>query len=88
MTDTTDIVRRLRKTASRGVSVWGDLQIEAADTIESQAARIAELERDAARLDWLADKNQSIGNVQLPTEIVMANLHSLRDAIDAAMGAK
>ena len=30
----TDIVERLRKTASRGVSVWGDLQMEAADELE------------------------------------------------------
>lgn len=31
----TDIVERLRKTASRGVSVWGDLQMEAADEIDA-----------------------------------------------------
>lgn len=41
--------------------------------------------QDAKRLDWLADPENSIGNVQLPTEAVTANLHSLRDAIDAAM---
>ena len=41
--------------------------------------------KDAERLDWLADPNNSIGNVQLPTECVTENLHSLRAAIDAAM---
>lgn len=40
---------------------------------------------DKARLDWLADRNQSIGNVQLPAECVIKNLSSLRGAIDDAM---
>ena len=44
-----------------------------------------ELMRDKARLDWLADKNNAIGAVQLPSECVERNLHSLRDAIDDAM---
>jgi hypothetical protein len=47
--------------------------------------RLREAERDAARLDWLADPDNHIGNVQLPKECVIQNLHSLRDAIDAAM---
>jgi hypothetical protein len=50
-----DIVERLRYTASKGISVWGDLQIEAADTIQSLRARVAELEQDAARYRWLRD---------------------------------
>jgi hypothetical protein len=37
------LIERLRETASKGVSVWGDLQKEAADTIEAQAAEIDEL---------------------------------------------
>ena len=41
--------------------------------------------KDKARLDWLADVNNSIGNVQLPRDIVAHNLHSMRDAIDEAM---
>ena len=41
---------------------------------------------DAARIDWLADKDQFIGNVELPTKHVLANPTNLRDAIDAAMG--
>ncbi len=36
-----DIIERLRKTASRGVSVWGDLQMEAADEIETLRGRLA-----------------------------------------------
>ena len=40
---------------------------------------------DTKRLDWLADRDQHIGNVQLPAECVACNLHSLRDAIDMAM---
>ena len=55
-------------------------------------ARIAELEselsvhaRDTARLDWLADPSNAVGGVTLPREIVLRNVHSLRDAIDEAM---
>ena len=40
---------------------------------------------DTVRLDWLADRDNHIGNVQLPAECVTCNLHSLRDAIDMAM---
>ena len=40
---------------------------------------------DTARLDWLADRDNHIGNVQLPAECVERHLDSMRDAIDAAM---
>ena len=40
---------------------------------------------DKARLDWLSNPNNLIGNVTLPKECVENNLGSLRDAIDAAM---
>lgn len=43
------------------------------------------LTKDRARLDWLADVNNNIGNVLLPTDIVERNLGSLRDGIDEAM---
>ena len=46
---------------------------------------LQELLKDKARLDWLADVSNTIGNVMLPTDIVERNLSSLRDAIDAAM---
>lgn len=50
-----------------------------------QSEQVQAWKRDAERLDWLADPNNSIGNVQLPTECVTENLHSLRAAIDDAM---
>jgi len=40
---------------------------------------------DTDRINFLADINQQIANVSLPTEIVERNLTSLRDAIDEAM---
>ena len=42
------------------------------------------MERDKERLDWLADPENRIGNVQLPVGAVTENVHSLRAAIDAA----
>lgn len=58
--------------------------IAAAIEAALQSEQVQEWKRDAERLDWLADPNNSIGNVQLPTECVTENLHSLRAAIDAA----
>ena len=49
---------------------------------------VDELERDKARLDWLADPGNEIGAVQLPRKCVEENLDSLRSAIDAAMEMK
>jgi|688.fasta_scaffold101027_8 hypothetical protein len=43
------------------------------------------LRGDKALLDWLADPENEIGNVQLPTKCVMENMGSLRDAIRQAM---
>lgn len=40
---------------------------------------------DTVRMDWLADKNNIIGNVQLPAVCVMNNLHDMRAAIDEAV---
>ena len=48
----------------------------------------AALRADADRIDWLADVNNTVGSVVLPREIVEANVSSLRQAIDAARGAK
>lgn len=68
--------------------------LEAAPVVNghNQVARIAELEaevgilmEDRARIDWLADPRNHIGNVSLPVAIVEKNLSSLRDAIDEAM---
>ena len=44
-----------------------------------------ELLKDKARIDWLADVNNSIGSVLLPRDIVERNLGSMRDGIDGAM---
>lgn len=52
------------------------------DTIETA---LKDAEADKARLDWLSDKDNPIGNVHLPSVCVMNNLHSLRGAIDEAM---
>jgi len=63
--------------------------------LESLLARIdvlrianAALRADSARIDWLADVNNTVGSVVLPREIVEANVSSLRQAIDAARSAK
>ena len=56
------------------------------DTILALLAERKELVRDRERLNWLADPDNTIGNVQLPLKCVTANVHSLRDAIDAARG--
>lgn len=55
-----------------------------ADTLEDHPDTVAAM-KDAERMDWLADPANTVGNVQLPTAAVTANIHSLRDAIDAAM---
>jgi hypothetical protein len=47
---------------------------------------IDSLQRDKLRLDWLADTENSIGSVLLPTECVHAHLDDMRAAIDMAMG--
>lgn len=44
--------------------------------------------KDAARLDWLADPANGIGNVQLPSQCVLDNLTCMRGAIDQAMAMK
>lgn len=51
---------------------------DAADLIEA-------LVQDARRIDWLADPDNALGAVQLPSACVTQNLDSLRRAIDAAM---
>jgi hypothetical protein len=46
VTHTEDLILRLRDTASRGVSAWGDLQQEAADELETLMNAVA-AEREA-----------------------------------------
>ena len=50
------------------------------------ADEVIKLRKDAKRIDWLADVNNRIGNVQLPIECIENNPDSLRAAIDMAMG--
>src|SRR5690625_2189978 len=45
----------------------------------------ADVITDTDRIDWLADPNNTIGNVQLPRNVVIGNVASLRAAIDEAM---
>ena len=49
------------------------------------AHELKKLHKDKNRLDWLADKENKIGNVQLPTICVQTNFTDMRAAIDAAM---
>lgn len=63
----------------------GALMLEAMNRVSELEAENARLRKDAERLDWLADPDNWLGNVDLPTQCVMANLDSLRCAIDMAM---
>ena len=62
-----------------------ELQQFLSDGITELQKENAELRKDKARIDWLADVNNNIGNVLLPRDIVERNLGSLRDGIDEAM---
>jgi len=48
------LVKRLRNTASRGVSVWGDLMLEAADALEQPLRRpwVGLTDDEIAAFDW------------------------------------
>lgn len=63
-----------------------ELQQLLSDGIAELQRENAELQKDKARLDWLADVNNTIGNVTLPPDIVKRNFRSMRAAIDEAMG--
>ncbi len=59
---------------------------ERCNEYDYQADASLEACKDTLRINWLADKNQLIGNVQLPSGCVERNVDSLRGAIDDAMG--
>jgi len=48
-------------------------------------SQLVNAEKDTARLDWLADPKNTIGNVTLPRQHIMDHPDSMRAAIDAAM---
>ena len=52
--------------------------------IDDLRIEIDELQKDKARLDWLADPDNECGSVLLPRYIVENNL-CMRDGIDQAM---
>lgn len=62
-----------------------ELQQLLSDGIEALQDELDELRKDKARIDWLADVNNTIGGVQLPRQCVENNIHCMRAAIDAAM---
>ena len=74
-----------RESYSAATAVKGEAMRQAANKLRELDRENERLRADAARLDWLADPSNGIGNVQLPAHCVTANLHSLRDAIDMAM---
>lgn len=74
--------------AAMNLSVLLDPDNEILDFAQSALELSPKLQQglnDTKRLDWLADRDNHIGNVQLPAECVACNLHSMRDAIDMAM---
>ncbi len=62
-----DLVKRLRETASKGVSVWGDLQMEAAKEIEILTA---EREAYASAMDRMKAAQPAPQPAQEPTKFL------------------
>jgi hypothetical protein len=62
-----DLVKRLRETASKGVSVWGDLQMEAAKEIEILTA---EVEAYASAMDRMKSAFESPQPTMTDAEIL------------------
>lgn len=69
----------------RGIADNENLPTLMRETLRTAAEEIETLRADWARLEWLADRENGIGNVQLPTMCVVNNLHDMRAAIDEAM---
>ena len=88
-----DIIERLLEDAIHHDDIATQCDCRPEDTVNhghavnarDAAKELKRLRLDEKRLDWLADKNNTIGNVQLPNICVTRNLHSLRAAIDDAM---
>jgi len=73
------------KTETIKLSDYATTLEEARGVIDRQEAFIEQLRKDKARLDWLADPQNTIGNVTLPRQHIMDHPDSMRAAIDAAM---
>jgi hypothetical protein len=70
---TEQLIKALRDTANKGVSVWGGIQIEASDVIEAQAQRIE-------RLEW---ENKGIAEWRDEWERMKDHRNALRAELDA-----
>lgn len=91
-------VRRLRDDAASTagkiikMTIEHDWAIGEAKRLREENERLrienAALRADSARIDWLADVNNTVGSVVLPRHIVEQNISSLRQAIDTARSAK
>ena len=78
----TTLINRLRETASKGVSVWGDLQMEAADRIEELEAENARLRK---ALEEAADDIESWGSYAAEYYQKKWNLQGCIDAARKAL---
>lgn len=79
MTHTEHIIARLRDTAGRGVSAWGDLQMEAADALE--AALRTELSAAQAEPAWILveDPDEDESMFYSASNAEDANYHASHD---------
>jgi hypothetical protein len=89
MTDKEDLITRLRNTASKGISVWGDLMLEAAKEIETLKA---ERECYASSMDRMLSSQRTeqepaafagiemwIGNARIKRLMTQPELHYAND---------
>ena len=71
MTHTEDLIHRLRDTASRGVSSWGDLQQEAADELQALMNAVAAEREACAKVceSYLSESPHSWGGTTMAAAI-------------------
>jgi chromosome segregation ATPase len=88
-----NLINRLRETASKGVSVWADLQKEAADAIEALQAEVSTLDvlLEECKMDWSGDVTQikaehkrEIQALQAENERIKADFDLIADSCVAA----
>ena len=78
---TPETAMRFERPLGRPAHFWNNLELQYQEDI----VRLEEEKRRQANLDWLADKDNPIGEVSLPRVCVMNNLSDMRAAIDEAM---